>query len=69
MASPKITAVLALLALTFLMAAASVDAIGFFSRRRDQRNPKPYERPLSSHFRQRLGTPVRSPPTRPLTRH
>lgn len=57
MTSLKITATLALLALTFM--AASVDAMGFFSRRRDQRNPKPFERPLSSHFRQRLGTPVR----------
>ena len=56
MPSLKITATLAVLALTFM--AASVDAVGFFSRRRDQRTPKPLERPLSSHFRQRLGTPV-----------
>lgn len=53
----KTFAVLAVL--TFVM--ASADAIGFFSKRRDQRNPKPYERPLSSHFRQRLGTAVRRP--------
>ncbi len=49
---------IALMMMIATLVAVSVDAEGFFSRRRNQKHQQNYQRPLNSNFRQRLGTQV-----------